>query len=166
MVIHGNPRGPGGDLEMMLSKVPQPVRSQFLLTKAWGIPRDALVVLYNAADLYVSTSAEGFGLTIAEAVACGVPAVGCDYSSVPEVIGPAGAVVKSYPIDNEYEHFWCAVDEDEFARTVEHLMTHKTKREDLGRLGPGHIRSSFRWDTAARQFVDLIQATVSTGVAA
>jgi glycosyltransferase involved in cell wall biosynthesis len=166
MVIHGTGRGPGGNLRHMLSKVPEPVRSQFLLTNTWGIPRDALVVLYNAADLYVSTSAEGFGLTIAEALACGVPAVGCDYSAVPEVIGPAGQVVRSYPIDNEYEHFWCAVDEDEFARTVEHLMTHKTKREDIGRKGPAHIRSSFRWDAAARDFIQIIQSTVSEGVAA
>lgn len=166
MVIHGNPRGLGGNLEHMLSKVPQPVRSQFLLTKAWGIPRDALVVLYNAADLYLSTSAEGFGLTIAEALACGVPAVGCDYSAVPEVIGPAGVTVKSYPIDNEYDHYWAAVDEDEFARTVEHLMTHKTKREDLGRKGPAHVRANFRWDAAARDFLEIIQSTVPAGVAA
>ena len=166
MVIHGSPRGPGGNLRHMLSKVPEPVRSQFLLTNIWGIPRDALVVLYNAADLYVSTSAEGFGLTIAEALACGVAAVGADYSAVPEVIGPAGKVVKAYPIDNEYEHYWCAVDEDEFGRTVEHLMTHKTKRDDLARKGPAHIRSSFRWDAAARDFLGVIQATVPQGVAA
>ena len=166
MVIHGNPKGPGGDLHHTLSKVPQPVRSQFILTDAWGIPRDALVTLYNAADLYVSTSAEGFGLTIAEALACGVPAVGCDYSAVPEVIGPAGQVVRSYPIDNEYDHFWCAIDEQEFARAVEFLMTHKTKREDLGRLGPPHIRNTFRWSTAAADFLAIIQSTVSTGVAA
>ena len=166
MVIHCNPRGPGGYLPHMLSKVPEPVRSQFLLTNAWGIPRDALVVLYNAADLYLSTSAEGFGLTIAEALACGVPAVGADYSAVPEVIGPAGKVVKAYPIDNEYDYYWCAVDEDEFARTVDHLMTHKTKRDDLGRKGPAHVRSTFRWDTAARDFVGIIQATVPQEVAA
>ena len=162
VVIHGNPRGPGGDLRHTLSKVPQPVRSQFLLTNVSGIPREALAVLYNAADLYVSTSAEGFGLTIAEALACGVPAVGCDYSSVPEVIGPAGAVVTSYPLDNEYDHFWCAIDEQELARTVEHLMTHKTKRQDLGRKGPGHVRSNFRWDLAARDFVSIMEpATVA-----
>jgi glycosyltransferase involved in cell wall biosynthesis len=166
MVIHCNPRGPGGNLKVMLSKVPEPVRSQFLLTNISGIPRDALVVLYNAADLYLSTSAEGFGLTIAEAIACGVPAVGADYSAVPEVIGPAGKVVPAYPIDNEYEHYWCAIDEQEFGRTVEHLMTHKSKREDLGRKGPTHVRANFRWDAAARDFIGVIQATVPQGVAA
>jgi glycosyltransferase involved in cell wall biosynthesis len=166
MVIHGNPRGPGGNLWHTLSKVPEPVRSQFILTDVWGIPRNALVALYNAADLYVSTSAEGFGLTIAEAVACGVPAVGCDYSAVPEVIGPAGQVVKSYLVDNEYDHYWCAIDEQEFGRTVEYLMTHKTKRDDLGRLGPAHIRSKFRWSSAATDFIEIIRSTAFAGVAA
>ena len=171
VVIHGNPGEPGypmpgGILDDTLSKVPEPVRSQFILTRASSIPRDALVVLYNAADLYVSTSAEGFGLTIAEALSCGVPAVGCNYSAVPEVIGPAGRVVTSYPLDNEYDHFWAAIDEQELGRTVEYLMTHKTKREDLGRLGPAHIRSRFQWATAARQFADLIESSISTGVAA
>ncbi len=166
MVIHGNPVGPGGNLRHLLSKVPEQVRGQFLLTNAWGIPRDALTVLYNASDLYVSTSAEGFGLTIAEALACGVPAVGCDYSAVPEVIGPAGKVVKSYPLDNEYDHYWCAIDENEFARTVEYLMTHKMKRQELGDRGPAHIRTNFQWSTAARQFVDIIHSTVPAGVAA
>ena len=166
MVIHGSPRGPGGNLRHTLSKLPQPLRSQFILTNVWGIPREALAVLYNAADLYVSTSAEGFGLTIAEALACGVPAVGCNYSAVPEVIGPAGVTVTSYPLDNEYDHYWCAIDEDEFARSVEHLMTHKTKREDLGRKGPAHVRSNFRWDAAARDFLAIIESTVPAGVAA
>jgi glycosyltransferase involved in cell wall biosynthesis len=166
VVIHGSPRGPGGDLRATLSKLPQPVRSQFVLTNIWGIPREALVALYNASDLYVSTSAEGFGLTIAEAVACGVAAVGCDYSAVPEVIGPAGKVVKSYLLDNEYDHYWCAVDEDELARTVEYLMTHKTKREELGRKGPEHVRSKFRWDLAAKDFIEVIQSSVPHGVAA
>lgn len=166
MVIHGSPRGPGGNLHHFLSKVPQPVRSQFILTNVWGIPRDALVALYNAADLYLSTSAEGFGLTIAEAIACGVPAVGCDFSAVPEVIGPAGKVVKSYLIDNEYDHYWCAVDEAEFGKTVEYLMTHKAKREELGRKGPAHIRTHFRWDEAARITIQAIRDTLPTEVAA
>lgn len=166
MVIHGTGRGPGGNMKNFLSGVPEPVRSQFIFTDVSGIPRDALVALYNASDLYVSTSAEGFGLTIAEALACGVPAVGCDYSAVPEVIGPAGKVIKSYLIDNEYDHYWCAIDEGEFASSVEYLMTHKTKRQDLGRLGPAHIRDNFRWDAAAKDFLAIIEATALSGVAA
>lgn len=173
LVIHCNQNDQGGYLPEAVSKLSPQAQSQIMYTdngeppRAVGMIREQLAILYNAADLYVTVSAEGFGLTIAEALACGVPAVGLDYSAVPEVIGPAGKVVPfSHHLDSEYGHAWAAIDEAEFARVVEHLMTHEGKRNDLGRLGPAHVRNTFRWDTAARQFVDLIQARVSTGVAA
>lgn len=162
LILHCNPSDQGGYLPDTLSKLPEPVRSQVLLTDAAGIPRDLLTVLYNSADLYVSNSAEGFGLTIAEAIACGVPAVGIDYSAVPEVIGPAGVTVKEGGLlDNEYDHFWFAVNEQKFGAAVEHLMTHKTKREDLGRRGPKHVSTNFRWDTAATQFLEIITSNLA-----
>lgn len=173
LVIHCNTLDQGGFLPEAVSKLSPAARSRVIFTdngqepRAIGMPRDQLAILYNAADLYVSISAEGFGLTIAEAVACGVPAVGIDYSAVPEVIGPAGKVVRyTHLLDNEYGHHWAAIDEAEFARVVEHLMTHQGKREDLARRGPAHVQTSFRWDTAADQFIDLIHANVATGVAA
>lgn len=167
LIIHCNPLDQGGYLPDTLSKLPEQVKGQVLLTDAAGIPRDLLVSLYNAADLYVSNSAEGFGLTIAEALACGVPAVGIDYSAVPEVIGPAGVKVpEGGLLDNEYDHFWFAVNEDKFGRAVEYLMTHQTKRDDLGRRGPKHIRTSFRWDAAATDFLAIIHSTVSARSAA
>jgi len=167
LILHCNPTDQGGYLPDTLSKLPESIRGQVLLTDAAGIPRDLLTVLYNSADLYVSNSAEGFGLTIAEAIACGVPAVGIDYSAVPEVIGPAGVTVKEGGLlDNEYDHFWFAVNEDKFGAAVEHLMTHQTKREDLGRKGPKHVRTNFRWDTAARDFLEIIHSSVSARSAA
>jgi glycosyltransferase involved in cell wall biosynthesis len=167
LILHCHPADQGGYLPDTISKLPKELRGQVLLTDASGIPRDLLAVLYNAADLYVSNSAEGFGLTIAEAIACGVPAVGINYSAVPEVIGPAGVTVSEGALlDNEYDHFWFAVDEDKFGAAVEHLMTHQTKRQDLGRQGPKHVSSMFRWDTAATDFLSIFHSTVSARSAA
>jgi glycosyltransferase involved in cell wall biosynthesis len=133
---------------------------QIMLTNLSGLKREQLVSLYNASDLYLSTSAEGFGLTIAEALACGVPAIGLDYSAVPEVIGPAGVVVRpAYLFDNEYDHFWAAVDEQRFAEAVHTLLNDSAQRETLGRKGPRHIRANFSWDVAADQFADLLHAS-------
>jgi glycosyltransferase involved in cell wall biosynthesis len=167
LILHCNPQDQGGYLPDTLSKLPEPVRSQVLLTDAAGIPRDLLVTLYNAADLYVSNSAEGFGLTIAEAIACGVPAVGINYSAVPEVIGPAGVTVSEGGLlDNEYDHFWFAVNEDKFGAAVEHLMTHQTKRQDLGRKGPAHVAANFQWSVAARDALEIINTHVAARSAA
>jgi glycosyltransferase involved in cell wall biosynthesis len=58
------------------------------------LDRARLVRVFQAASLFVYPSLyEGFGLPPAEALACGVPAVALDTSSLPEVIGEAGVLV-------------------------------------------------------------------------
>ena len=153
LVIHCRPRDEGGDIRVELSKYGE-LANQVLLTGQGGrLPREGLVALYNAADLYVSTSAEGFGLTVAEGLACGIPAVGLDYSSVPEVIGSAGAVVAVGALmDNPYSYFWALPNERAYTEAVEHLVTHKHQREQLGMLGSMRVKSKFQWATAAEQF--------------
>lgn len=53
--------------------------------------RPGLVEMYNASDLFVLPSqVEGFGLPIAEAMACGVPVMVTEYAAGWEVARPAG----------------------------------------------------------------------------
>ena len=158
LILHCAAHDQGGYLFDTLSKIPKPIQEQIYLTDYRGMPRDLLVTLYNAADIYVSNSAEGFGLTIAEALACGVPAVAANYSAVPEVVGKGGICVDGYLIDNEYDHFWYAVNEQEFGAAVELLMGSRKQRQKRGAIGAQHVRRSFRWDTAARQFRDLLHS--------
>lgn len=163
----------GGDLRDEVSKYPPSIRQRMGSTgyhDKFGIgmlKRPELNALYNAASLYVTVSAEGFGLTIAEAAACGVPIVGLDYSSVPEVIGPAGRVAPvEYLVDNGYGHFWAAVDEAAFAKITGDLLDDPRELALLGAKGPYHVSQNFRWDTAAQKFSDLIAATVPQEAAA
>lgn len=165
LVLHCRIRDQGGDLLDALSKWPLELRQRVKLTMAHnsyaGLATPVLNVLYNAADLYLSTSAEGFGLTIAEALACGVPAVGLDYSSVPEVIGPAGVLVPYALIDNEYDHLWATVDEPAFAAAVARLLEKHHEREELGKLGPGHIAANFTWQHAIDALVPVLEGTLT-----
>ena len=158
LVVHASRMDLGGDLEDSLSKYPKRVRDQIIVTDAGGrIDRDMLIALYNAADVYVSNSAEGFGLTIAEALACGVPAVGLEYSAVPEVIGPGGLVIPiASLIDNEYGYFWAAANQKLLGDAVASLLDNEVERKRLGRAGVAHVRSSFSWSTAARQFAEIM----------
>jgi len=160
LVVHCSMRDLGGDLEDSLSKYPARIRSQIIVTDAGGrLDRNTLVALYNAADVYVSNSAEGFGLTIAEALACGTPAVGLDYSAVPEVIGPGGVTVPiATVIDNEYGYFWAAADQKMFGDAVAALLDNDVERKRLGRAGVEHVRASFNWANAARQFAEIMAA--------
>jgi glycosyltransferase involved in cell wall biosynthesis len=157
LIVHCNQMDLGGDLEDSLSKYPPRIRSQIIVTDAGGaMARDMLVALYNAADVYVSNSAEGFGLTIAESLACGTPAVGLDYSSIPEVIGPGGVVTAIGSIfDNEYGYFWAGANQKIFGDAVASMLDNEAERRAMGRAGVQHVRSSFTWTTAARQFSEL-----------
>ena len=161
LVIHCRAHDQGGNLTDLLSKYPPHIRSRMILTglpEAYGfVPRELLVALYNAADVYASTSAEGFGLTIAEAMACGVPAVGMAYSAVPEVIGPGGLTAPvNHLVDNEYDHAWAAVDEQAFGAQVARLLDDRELRASMGKAAREHVVSSFSWPNAARQFAELI----------
>ena len=160
----------GGDLSDERSKYPPHIAGRMNSTgihdHVGGAPRPLLAAMYNAADLYVSPSAEGFGLTIAEALACGTPAVGLDYSSVPEVIGECGVVVPGRLVDNIYSYFWATPDERALAVAVEGLLADPVRRNLMAVRAPIHVRSKFSWTKAAAQFRDLIEAAVPEAVAA
>jgi glycosyltransferase involved in cell wall biosynthesis len=167
LVIHAQNFDEGGNLGHSISKLGE-FANRVIVTNAGGSwDRTALSAFYNASDIYVSTSAEGFGLTIAEALACGIPAVGMDYSSVPEVIGPAGIVVPPGAlIDNIYSYFWARVDEPKFGRAVEELVRDVGKRRLLGAAGPRHIASIASWATAATEFATIIGRAARKAIAA
>ncbi len=64
------------------------------------VPLTDLPWLYNAASLFVYPSVyEGFGLPVAEAMACGTPVITSSVSSLPEVAGDAAWMVD--PDDSE-----------------------------------------------------------------
>ena len=50
---------------------------------------DTLLLLHQGSDLFVFPSLyEGYGLPVAEALACGSPVLAADASSLPEIVGP------------------------------------------------------------------------------
>lgn len=61
--------------------------------------------LYNAADVYISLSREeSFGKTLAEALACGTPAIAFYTTALPELIGEGcGHLVMNYSLKGVYE---------------------------------------------------------------
>ena len=53
-----------------------------------GLDEESLVNFYGCADAYITTTlGEGWGLTITEAMACGLPVIAPNNTSLPEIIG-------------------------------------------------------------------------------
>ena len=64
------------------------------------VPQNELPILYNGARLFVYPSLfEGFGLPVLEAMACGVPVVTSNVSSLPEVSGDAALLIDPYQVE-------------------------------------------------------------------
>lgn len=62
-----------------------------------GVPDEAMAAIYTATDvLLAATLGEGYGLTVAEAQACGTLVVANDFSAQPELVGD-GFLVESQP---------------------------------------------------------------------
>lgn len=183
-VIHSRAYGPGGYMPDTLSKIPdlrlrqvrlegfpedaQPAvygfegrpMPSFLLTNTAGLTLPVLNSLYNSADVYLSNSPEGFGLTIAEAMAVGIPPVALKYSSVPEVVGDAGVLIPTaHLLHNEYDHYWASANMKRYVVEVERLVKNPTLLALLGSRGPERVARLFDWDHKARQFLEVFEAS-------
>lgn len=64
------------------------------------IPLEHMPIFYNACKLFVYPSLyEGFGLPPIEAMACGVPIIASNLTSIPEVVGDSGILINPYNIN-------------------------------------------------------------------
>jgi glycosyltransferase involved in cell wall biosynthesis len=118
-----------------------------------GWPEEDLVALYNAADLFVSTSrGEGYGLTLAEAAACGLPIVAQNVSAIPEVVGPGGILVEPQRLITtpNGSDLWLA-DVDAFTDAIERIYGSRGAQRDLGEAARAHV-AQFSWDDATTSF--------------
>ncbi|HEV2072343.1 MAG TPA: glycosyltransferase family 1 protein [Thermomicrobiales bacterium] len=103
--------------------------------------------LYQAAHAYITPSIyEGFGLTPLEAMACGVPAIVANRTSLPEVVEKAGLVVEP--------------EVDDLAASIRVLMTDDDLRARLG-VASLERAGTFTWSTAARSTAAVYHEVIS-----
>ena len=98
-------------------------------------PVDDLAAIYSGAYIYVQPSLyEGFGLPVLEAMACGVPVVSSNASSLPEVAGEAALMIKPTEID--------------LTEGIKKLFSNETMRKKLTQKGLVRAKK-FNWEKTA-----------------
>jgi glycosyltransferase involved in cell wall biosynthesis len=107
-----------------------------------------LVSLYSGATVFVFPSlAEGFGLPLLEAMACGTPVIASNNTSIPEIVDSAALLVEGES----------AASIAEAMRTV---LSSEALRDKLSMLGRRRA-ADFSWKKCARETVAAYGAAVS-----
>lgn len=108
-----------------------------------------LVALYNLARVFVYPSFdEGFGFPVLEAMACGVPVITSNRSSLPEVAGDAACLVSPRDIR-------------QIAAALERLARANSERQILVRRGLSRARD-FSWGRAAQATIEVYRSTLTS----
>jgi len=107
-----------------------------------------LPALYTLADLFVFPSLyEGFGLPPLEAMACEIPVVTSNVSSLPEVVGDAALMVDPHDVRA-------------LAEAMQEFLSDRDLRIEMVRRGVVRAQR-FSWSQAARKLLDVYRKMIS-----
>ncbi|VVS90856.1 glycosyl transferases group 1 [Desulfoluna spongiiphila] len=107
--------------------------------------------LYNTMDILIMpTVREGFGLAVAEAMACGLPVVATNCSAIPELI------------DHGKGGFLCNIgDTKDFAEKINILAESPKLRHEMGEYNRSKIELQFTLKRMVREYQNLFEAILS-----
>ena len=97
----------------------------------------------NAAMLVLPSLYEGFGFPILEAMGCGIPVLGSNRTSIPEVMGDAGLLFKPHDVRD-------------LALKMEKVLSDATLRRKMISRGLERAKQ-FRWENVALQTLNVYQ---------
>lgn len=107
-------------------------------------PTEDICLLINGAKAGALPSLyEGFGITLLETMACGVPVITSNVSSLPEVVGSAGLLVDPYSVD-------------QIEQAIRTIISDKKLRAKLSKAALQQAKK-FSWQKMARQILKVFE---------
>lgn len=109
------------------------------------LSKEDLINAYNDCDIFLFPSRlEGFGLSVAEAMACGKPCIVTNCSSLPELI------------DDEKGGFLCERDNiNDFVKKIKILAKNKKLRENMGGHNREKVIKCFSFEALKEKYIKL-----------
>jgi glycosyltransferase involved in cell wall biosynthesis len=112
------------------------------------VSNEDLVNIYNMAELFVFPSIhEGFGFPPLEAMACDVPVITSNTSSLPEIVGDAALLVDPY-------------DTQGLAETMHRVLTDDGLRSEMVQRGHRRVKL-FSWRRAAEETLKVYKEAIT-----
>jgi teichuronic acid biosynthesis glycosyltransferase TuaC len=109
-----------------------------------ALPPERAVAEARRASVFVLPSVdEAFGVAYVEAMAAGVPAIGCRGEDGPEEIAAAGGGIRLV----------APADPEDLARELDALLSSDDWRHELGAAARATVASAFTWDACGRATV-------------
>lgn len=115
--------------------------------------------IYTACDAFVAPSrAEGWGLPVIEAMACGLPTIVTGYSGPTEFIGEHAWRIEHrlVPVDEPYFEsadgdfgLWAEPDWDHLRHLMRTIFENRDTARERALAGSERVRRDFHWDRAA-----------------
>ena len=114
-----------------------------------GVSEQDLSILYNGAEVLVYPAfAEGFGLPVLEAMACGTPVVTSNTTSLPEIAGDAALLVNPYSTR-------------EIGECLERVLKDRQLRRELTRKGLQRAKK-FQWREASMKTIEVYRELLNS----
>ena len=116
-----------------------------------AVPFKEMQALYRQMDILLMPSVrEGFGLAVAEAMACGLPVVASNCSAIPELI------------DDGKGGFLCPVgDVAAFAEKINFLADSPQLRHEMGEYNRSKVEKMFTLERMVKEYRELFEKVLS-----
>ncbi len=109
---------------------------------------DLIHVIAGALSLIYPSVYEGFGLPPLEAMACGVPVITSNVSSIPEVVGNAGMLLDPFDVDG-------------FSNAMRKMVESKVDRDHLAKMALERSLH-FNWDKTAVGTIEVYRQALAS----
>jgi glycosyltransferase involved in cell wall biosynthesis len=141
-----------GDLGWLYKPILEKIKSAEGVIYLGKFKAKDLPALLRGAEAFVLPSLyEGFGLPALEAMACGVPVVAADNSSLSEIVGDAGILFNAYSNDESVSPA------DKLAEALKKILESDKLRDDLRKRGLERVKN-FGWEKCARETLEWLKS--------